>query len=442
MAAPRVVIIGGGFAGLDAAKALARAPVAVTVIDRRNHHLFQPLLYQVATAVLSPGEIAQPIRGILRGQKNLRVLMGEVTDIDLEGRRVLLAGEVVPYDYLIVAAGASHSYFGHDEWEPFAPGLKSLDDALDIRSRILSAFEEAERTDDPAKRPALMTFVIVGAGPTGVELAGAIAEICHHSVVGDYDRIDPRTARIILIEALDRALPPFPPDLSGKAERALRDLGVELRFGQPVTDIAPGHVTVGGEEIPCETAIWAAGVKAAGIGAALGAERDRAGRVRVAPDLTVPGHPNVFAVGDLAALAQANGKPVPGVAPAAKQQGAHAAANVLRSIRGEPRRPFVYRDKGDLAIIGRNKAVARIGKLKLSGAVAWLAWLTIHLAYLNGFRNRIAAVLDWFFMYVTFRRNVLLLSRTRTNADMPSPAAPAGTPAGEDRAARSTRERA
>jgi NADH dehydrogenase len=371
----------------------------------------------VATAVLSPSDIAQPIRGILRRQKNVRVLMANVVDVDLDRQAVILDQGELPFDYLIVAAGSSHAYFGNDQWEPFAPGLKTLEDALDIRSRILHAFEEAEKTDDPERRRALLTFIVVGGGPTGVELAGSIAEIAHHAMGREFDRIDPTSARIILVEALDRVLPPFLEASSAKALAALHELGVETRFGKPVTHIEPGLVRVGDEDIPAETVLWAAGVKAAPIGQNLGAETDRAGRVKVNPDLSVPGRPNIFVAGDLAALLQPNGKPVPGVAPAAKQQGRHAADNVARLVRGEPPIRFRYRDKGNLAIIGRNKAVAQIGRLRFNGTLAWLAWLTIHLAYLNGFRNRLMAVIDWFLMYLTFRRSVRLISGLRNRPD-------------------------
>ncbi|HYO29089.1 MAG TPA: NAD(P)/FAD-dependent oxidoreductase [Thermomicrobiales bacterium] len=417
-----MVIVGGGFAGLEAAQALAEEPVEVVVVDRNNHHLFQPLLYQVATAVLSPSDIAQPIRGILRKQTNVRVVMAEVVDVDLERQAVVLDKGELPFDYLIVAAGSSHAYFGNDQWEPFAPGLKTLDDALDIRSRILRAFEEAETTGDPAKRTALLTFIVVGGGPTGVELAGSIAEISRHAMVQEFDRIDPSSARIILVEALDRVLPPFLEASSAKALEALHELGVETKFGKPVTHIEPGLVRVGDEEIAAETVLWAAGVKAAPIGQKLGAETDRAGRVKVNPDLSVPGHPNIFVAGDLAALLQPNGKPVPGVAPAAKQQGKHAAVNVARLVRGESPVRFKYRDKGNLAIVGRNKAVAQIGRVRFGGSLAWLAWLTVHLAYLNGFRNRLMAVIDWLLMYLTFRRSVRLISGLRTRQGFGSPA--------------------
>ncbi len=421
-----MVIVGGGFAGLEAARALAEAPVEVTVVDRNNHHLFQPLLYQVATAVLSPSDIAQPIRGILRRQENVRVLMAEVVDVDPERQQVILDRGELRFDYLIVAAGSSHAYFGNDQWESLAPGLKTLEDALDIRSRILRAFEEAERTDDPAQRRSLLTFVVVGGGPTGVELAGSISEISRHAMATEFDRIDPTSARIILVEVLDRVLPPFLEASSARALKALHDLGVETRFGKPVTQIEPGLVRVGDEDIPAETVLWAAGVKAAPIGQKLGAETDRAGRVKVNPDLSLPGHPNIFVAGDLASLLQPNGKPVPGVAPAAKQQGRRAADNVARLVRGEPPVRFKYRDKGSLAIIGRNRAVAQIGRLRFSGTLAWLAWLTVHLAYLNGFRNRLMAVIDWFLMYLTSRRSVRLISGLRQREGLGA-SAPAGT---------------
>lgn len=379
------------------------------MIDRRNHHLFQPLLYQVATAVLSPSDVAQPIRGILRGQRNVEVLMEEATGFDLDGRVVHTADGDIPYDYLIVAAGATHSYFGNDQWEPYAPGLKTLENALDIRARVLKAFEDAEKTDDLAERAALMTFIVVGAGPTGVELAGAIAEIAHHTLVRDFHRVDTRKARIILVEALDRVLPPFPPDLSAKALKALHEMGVETRFGNPVKHIEPGLVRIGDEDVPCATVLWAAGVKASSLGRALGVEVDRAGRVPVQPDLSIAGHPEVFVAGDLASL-KVGDKPVPGVAPAAMQMGRHAAMNVARSIAGKPTTAFVYRDKGSMAIVGRNKAVAQIGSVKFSGVFAWLAWLLIHLGYLNGFRNRLIALINWISMYLTANRGARLIS--------------------------------
>lgn len=404
-----MVVVGGGFAGLNAAKTLKHAPVRVTLVDRRNHHLFQPLLYQVATAVLSPSDVAQPIRGILRGQANAEVLMEEVTGFDLDRRRVLTADGEIDYDFLIVAAGAAHSYFGNDQWEPFAPGLKTLENALDIRARVLKAFEDAEKEDDPACRAALMTFVVVGGGPTGVELAGAIAEIARYSLVADFKRIDTRQSRIILVEAVDRVLPPFPPDLSAKALVSLHEMGVETRFGSPVTHIEPGLVRIGDEEVRCETVLWAAGVKASPLGRALSAEVDRAGRVPIAPDLSLPGHPEVFVAGDLAALKVAD-KPVPGVAPAAMQMGRHAALNVARLANGQTALPFHYKDKGSMAIVARNKAVAHVGTVKFSGFLAWSAWLVIHLGYLNGFRNRLIALINWIAMYLTFNRGARLIS--------------------------------
>lgn len=379
------------------------------MIDRRNHHVFQPLLYQVATAALSSDDVAQPIRGLLRGQKNVRVVMEEITNIDLDGKQVMTGNGPIGYDYLVLATGATHSYFGNDQWEPFAPGLKTIENALDIRGRVLQAFEDAERSDDPAKRDALLTFIIVGAGPTGVELAGAISEVARHALVNEFDRIDPRQARIILVEALDRVLPPFPPELSAKALKALRELGVETRFGKPVTHIEPGLVRVGDEDIPCETVLWAAGVKASPLGKQLGVETDRAGRAPVQPDLSLMGHPEVFVVGDLAA-AKSKGKPVPGVAPAAMQMGSHAGRIIERESRGMTRRPFVYTDRGSMAIIGRNKAVAQIGGARFDGAPAWLAWLVVHLAYLAGGRNRLITVIDWLWTYATRQRGSQLIT--------------------------------
>ena len=406
---PRVVIVGGGFAGLNAAKELRKSSMALTVIDKRNHHLFQPLLYQVATALLSPSDIAQPIRAILHKAKNTRVVMEEVTALDLEKQEVVTENGRVPYDYLMLAAGATHSYFGNDQWEPMAPGLKTIENALDIRSRVLRAFEEAEIAVDPVEQQAWLTFVIVGGGPTGVELAGAIAEIARKTMRGEFRRIDPARARIVLVEALDRVLPPFDPELSKKAERQLQELGVECRFGNPVKVIEPGRVVIGEESLPCETVMWAAGVKASPIGAMLGVPLDRAGRVLVEPDLSIPGYPNVFVAGDLASI-KVDEKPVPGVAPAAVQMGRHVAGNLKRLATSGTTTPFIYKDKGSLAIIGRNKAVAQIGNMKLTGFVAWLLWLVVHLGYLNGYRNRIIAALDWAVMYVTHDRGSRLVS--------------------------------
>ncbi|MGI9252949.1 MAG: NAD(P)/FAD-dependent oxidoreductase [Thermomicrobiales bacterium] len=406
---PRVVIVGGGFAGLAAAKGLKNAPVQITLLDRRNHHLFQPLLYQVATAVLSPQIIAQPIRHILRKQANTSVLMEEVTGFDLDRRKVVTLNGTVPYDYLIVAAGANHSYFGNDQWEPMAPGLKTLEQATDIRSRVLRAFEEAEIADSPAARQGWLTFIIVGAGPTGVELAGSIAEIASHAMKGEFRRINPADAKVLLVEALDRVLPPFAPDLSAKAQEQLEALGVECRFGKPVKAIVPGTVTIGEEDVPCETVIWAAGVKASPLGAALGGEVDRPGRVMVTPELTLPGHPEVFVVGDLASL-KINDKPVPGVAPSANQMGAHAAVNVKRAVGKQPLTPFVYKDKGSMAVVGRNRAVAQVGNTKFSGFFAWMAWMIVHLGYLNGIRNRLLATINWIALWFTYNRGGRLVT--------------------------------
>jgi NADH dehydrogenase len=409
-ARPTVVVVGGGFAGLQAARALAHAPVQVVLIDRQNYHLFQPLLYQVATAALSPGDIAEPLRAIVRRQANVRVVLGEVTGVDVARRRVLLGPDEVVYDYLVLATGARHAYFGHDEWEALAPGLKTLDDALEIRRRILIAFERAEVEPDPATRQALLTFVIVGGGPTGVELAGAIAEIARHTVARDFRRIDPRRSRIILIEGAPRLLPPYPPDLSAASEQDLRRLGVEVRTNALVTRLTPEAAYVGEEAIPTRTVLWAAGVAASTIGRDLGAPLDRSGRVLVNSDLSAPGHPEVYVVGDLAAV-QSGGKPVPGVAPAAMQQGKHAARNIVRSIQGQPPRPFHYWNRGNLATIGRGAAVADFGRLHLDGLFAWLAWLTVHLFFLIGFENRVLVLLQWAYAYVTYERGARLITR-------------------------------
>jgi NADH dehydrogenase len=409
-ARPTVVVVGGGFAGLQAARALAHAPVQVVLIDRQNYHLFQPLLYQVATAALSPGDIAEPLRAIVRRQANVRVVLGEVTGVDVARRRVLLGPDEVAYDYLVLATGARHAYFGHDEWEALAPGLKTLDDALEIRRRILIAFERAEVEPDPATRQALLTFVIVGGGPTGVELAGAIAEIARHTVARDFRRIDPRRSRIILIEGAPRLLPPYPPDLSAASEQDLRRLGVEVRTNALVTRLTPEAAYVGEEAIPTRTVLWAAGVAASTIGRDLGAPLDRSGRVLVNSDLSAPGHPEVYVVGDLAAV-QSGGKPVPGVAPAAMQQGKHAARNIVRSIQGQPPRPFHYWNRGNLATIGRGAAVADFGRLHLDGLFAWLAWLTVHLFFLIGFENRVLVLLQWAYAYVTYERGARLITR-------------------------------
>ena len=410
----RVVIIGGGFGGLQAAKALADAPVQVTLVDRRNHHLFQPLLYQVATAALSPADIAQPIRSVLRGQPNVDVVLADVDAIDVAAKEIVLDEDQqarrLPYDYLILAAGANHAYFGHDEWAPNAPGLKTLEDALDIRRRILLSFEEADREPDPARRKALMTFVVVGGGPTGVEMAGAIAEIARFSLARDFRHIDTRDARVILIEAGTELLAAFPDRLSRRSLQDLERLGVDVRFGKPVTAIAPNAVTLGDEIIPANTIVWAAGVQASPLGRSLGVELDRAGRVLVNPDLTVPGHPEIFVIGDMASLQDARGRPLPGVAQVAMQQGAWAAANIVRAIEGKPARPFRYRDLGNMATIGRNSAVADIRGLRLTGFVAWLAWAVVHILNLIGFRNRVLVGLQWLWSYLTFQRGARLIT--------------------------------
>jgi NADH dehydrogenase len=406
---PRVVIVGGGFGGLTAAQALRRAAVNLTLLDRRNHHLFQPLLYQVATAGLNPSDIAVPIRRILRYQKNAEVLLAEARGIDLEARTITLDKGSVGYDYLIVATGVRHSYFGHEEWTADAPGLKSIGDALEIRRRVLSAFEEAEREPDPAARLPWLTFVIVGAGPTGVELTGALCEIARHALAKDFRRIDPTHARVILIEGSDRVLPPYAPDLSEKARRQLVSLGADVRTGKIVTAVDADGVNIGDERIATHTVLWAAGVKGSGFGRALGVPLDRAGRVLVNPDLTIPGHPEVSVIGDLASLS-VDGVQVPGVAPAAMQEARHAAENILRAIRNEPRLPFRYHDKGALATIGRSAAVAQVGKVKLSGTMAWLTWLFIHILFLIGFRNRVIVLFQWAWSFFSYDRGARLIT--------------------------------
>jgi NADH dehydrogenase len=405
-----VVIVGGGFGGLYAALALSRQPVRVTLVDRRNFHLFQPLLYQVATAGLSPGDIAQPIRHILRRSPNVEVLLAEVVGVDVGGRRLRLRDGEIAYDYAILAPGVSHAYFGHDEWRALAPGLKSVEDALEVRRRVLLAFEAAEREPDAARRGALLTFVVVGGGPTGVELAGALAELARHALPRDFRRIDPGAARIVLLEAAPRLLGGFAESLSRAAERRLRRLGVEVRTGAPVTRITPGRVEAAGLSIAAETVLWAAGVEASPLARTLGVPLDRAGRVLVEPDLTIPGHPEVFVIGDLAAFLHQGGAPLPGMAPVAIQMGRHAARTILRSLRGEPSEPFRYRDKGMLATIGRHAAVAQRGRLRLHGFLAWVAWLVVHIAFLIGFRNRGLVLFEWAWMYLTYNRGVRLIT--------------------------------
>jgi NADH:ubiquinone reductase (H+-translocating) len=406
---PKVVIIGAGFAGLNAAKALAGAPIRVTVLDRKNHHTFQPLLYQVALAVLSPAEIATPVRTVLRGARNIDVLLGEVKSFNLAKRTVIADGLELPYDYLIVAAGATHAYFGHPEWAHIAPGLKTIEDSLEIRRRVLLAFETAEREAIAKGSHVDLNFVVVGAGPTGVELAGAISDISKRYMSHDFRAIDPKHARIILLEGGPRVLPAYPPDLSASAEKQLRDLGVEVRTNAMVTDIEPHAVTVGQEKIPATVVLWGAGVSASPLGKLLGVPTDKAGRVIVEPDLTIPGHPEIWVVGDLAASIE-NGKPVPGVAPAAIQMGKYAARQIRRVIKGEPREPFHYLDKGSLATIGRSKAVADLGKLHFSGYFAWLAWLFVHLLFLIGFRNRLMVMLEWAWAYLTYNQGARLIT--------------------------------
>ncbi|MDZ4869962.1 MAG: NAD(P)/FAD-dependent oxidoreductase [Alphaproteobacteria bacterium] len=411
-ALPRVVIVGAGFGGLAAAKALARAPVDLTVIDRCNYHLFQPLLYQVATASLSPGEIAQPIRSILRGQRNARVVLDEVTSVDGARKAVRLSGgDSVPYDYLLIATGARHSYFGKDQWEAVAPGIKTVDDATRLRAKILLAFEHAEGETDPAKREALLTFVIVGGGPTGVEMAGAIAELARRAIVADFRSIMPESSRIVLVEAGPRLLPSFPESLSNEAKRSLERMGVEVRLGHAVTDITGDRVMIGATALPAKTVIWAAGVRASAASEWLKAPSDRAGRVIVNDDFSVPGHENVFVVGDTAAFNGPDGKMLPGVAPAAKQAGAYVAHVIDAKVRGRALpRPFRYADYGNLATIGHSKAVVDFGWARFRGLFAWLLWSVVHVYFLIGFRNRFIVALSWAWSYLTYQRGVRLIT--------------------------------
>jgi NADH:ubiquinone reductase (H+-translocating) len=408
---PRVVIIGAGFGGLQAAHALRKAPVDLTVIDRNNHHLFQPLLYQVATAGLSPADICVPIRFTLRKQKNTEVLLAEVTGIDLQEQRVIIGDRSISYDYLVVATGALDNYFGHDDWEHFAPSLKSVVDATILRRNILLAFEAAELETEPEKVRTLLTFVLVGAGPTGVEMAGAIAELAHKAMVSDFRHIDPRTARIILVEAGPRILPTFPENLAQKAQRALKRLGVEVRTGAAVEAIDDNGVVVAGSHIAAKTVIWSAGVKASPAGQWLKAEVDRGGRVKVLEDLSLPGHPNVFVIGDTASALQ-DGKLLPGVAPVAMQAGRYVASIIAQRVAGKKQvaTPFRYRNKGNLATVGRSFAVLEIGKIRLTGFVAWAVWLTVHIFYLIGFRNRFLVFFQWTWAYFTFQRGTRLIT--------------------------------
>jgi NADH dehydrogenase len=415
-----VVIVGGGFGGLYAAQSLKHAPVRVTLLDRRNFHLFQPLLYQVATGSLSPANIAAPLRAVLKKQANTRVLLAEVIDLDVANRRVILTDGAVPYDTLILAAGARHHYFGHPEWGPLAPGLKTIEDATEIRRRVLAAFEAAERDPDPATRAMWLTFVVVGAGPTGVELAGAISDLAHHTLRRNFRAIDPAAARILLVEGTDRVLPPFPETLSAKAKTALERMGVEVWTKAIVKDIQPESVAVERdgkrEAVPAATVLWAAGVQASPLGGILakqaGAELDRAGRVKVNPDLTVPGHPEIFVIGDLALATAADGRPLPGVAPVAMQGGRYAAKLIARRVSGNttPPAPFKYWDKGNMATIGRAAAVADLYWLRLSGWLAWMAWLFIHILFIVTFENRVLIVFQWFWNYVTRNRSARLIT--------------------------------
>jgi NADH dehydrogenase len=408
---PQVVIVGGGFAGLDAARALRGSDIDLTIIDCRNHHVFQPLLYQVATAALSPGDIASPIRWILRRQANVRVLLASVTSVDTSAKALVLDdGTRVEFDYLLLAPGAQHSYFGHDEWAEHAPGLKTLDDALVMRRRMLLAFEEAEREPDPARRRHLLTFVLIGGGPTGVELAGALAEIARHTLREEFDNIDPESARIVLIEAGPSILPSFPEKLRASARRALRKLGVEVWEDARVTDITPEAVRLGDDVVGAHTIMWAAGVAASPLGRSLGVPLDRAGRVTVQEDLSVPGHPDIFIAGDLAGFTYQGGTQLPGVAQVAKQQGKHAAGNIRRRLRQKPTLPFHYRDPGNMATIGRANAVADFGWARVSGFTGWLLWLFVHIMFLVGFRNRLSVLLQWATSYTTYQRSVRLIT--------------------------------
>ena len=416
---PRVVIIGAGFGGLEAAKKLSGQPVQVTVVDRTNYHLFQPLLYQVATAALSPADIAAPVRAILSKCENMEVILAEVQSIDMNARKVKMVDGELDYDYLILATGARHSYFGHPEWEKLAPGLKSLEDAVEIRRRILMAFEYAEKISDEAARKAAMTFVIVGGGPTGVEMAGAIAEIARYTLAKDFRHIDPSQARVILVESEPRVLAAFPEDLQISAMRQLVDLGVEVRAGIHATNLSEQGLQVGDEFIPCRVKIWAAGNNASFVGHSLGAPIDRVGRVIVNKDLTIPDHPEVQVIGDLTNFSYQTGQPLPGVSPVAMQQGRHASRNILAMIDGRKPQRFWYFDKGSMATIGRNKAVADLKLVHLSGIPAWLAWLFVHIIFLVGFRNRLAVLFQWAWAYFSFNKGARLITRSFQSEQRP-----------------------
>ncbi|MEO8810704.1 MAG: NAD(P)/FAD-dependent oxidoreductase [Rhodanobacter sp.] len=423
---PRVLILGGGFGGLTVARRLSTTSAQIVLVDRCNHHLFQPLLYQVATASLAAPSIAAPLRHILRAQRNLTVLLEEVTDVDLTARRVQCGAATLEYDYLVIATGATHAYFGHDEWAPYAPALKTLDDALLIRRRVLLAFEQAEREADPARRQAWLNFVVVGGGSTGVELAGTLIELARHTLAGEFRRCDPRQATVHLVEAGSRLLAGFDPSLSDKARRQLEQLGVEVHAGVAVSAIDAGGVKLGERRLRARTVLWAAGVAASPVGRMLGAPLDKSGRVQVRDDLSVPAHPEVFVIGDLASVSMADGKPVPGVAPAAKQMGKHVGDILRARLRGgdEPSPSFHYHDDGSLATIGRMAAVAQFGKLKLSGLTAWIIWLLAHIYFLIGFRNRLAVMLDWAWAYCTHQRQARIVSGAEgpaENGDSPPP---------------------
>jgi NADH dehydrogenase len=425
--AKKVVIVGGGFAGLYAAKALAGLPVEVTLVDRKNHHTFQPLLYQVATAVLSPGEIASPLRRILHRARNTEVLLGEVVGFDTAARRVMLKdGAELAYDYLIVAAGARHSYFGHEDWARDAPGLKTVEDAIEIRRRVLLAFEHAEREAYLTGKHQPLSFAVIGGGPTGVELAGAIADIARRALAKDFKAIDTTQARVTVFEGAPHILGVYPEELSLKARRQLEELGVEVRTNSLVSAVEPGRIKVGEEWIPASVILWATGVAASPLGKALGAPIDRAGRVLVEPDLSLPGHPNVFVLGDMASLKDTNGTVVPGLGAAATQEGKDTAANIARDLRGEKRIPFRYKDKGSMATIGRNRAVAQIGKLQFTGLIAWLLWAFVHVFLLIGFKNRLMTMREWMWAYFTRERSARLI--TDLGEETAAPARPPVSP--------------
>lgn len=407
---PRVVIVGAGFGGLNAALRLAHRRVQVTIIDRTNHHTFQPLLYQVATAGLSPGEIAAPVRGIFRGDTNVEVLLEEVKGFDVERKVVQTAEQQIPYDYLVVAAGATHAYFGHDEWAPWAPGLKTIEDALEIRRRVLLSFELAERQTAGGEKTEPLNFVVIGAGPTGVELAGTLAEITRHVLTHEFRSIDPSMTRILLLEGGPRVLPAYPEDLSRSAEEQLRHLGVEVRTNTMVTGLEAGVVHFGDTRLTAAVILWAAGVSASPLGKMLGAPVDRAGRVLVGPDLSIPGHPEVYVIGDLASLKDEHGKPLPGLAPVAIQQGQYVAKAIRWTMEGKRREPFHYWDKGSLSTIGRAAAVGEIRQLHISGYLAWLAWLFVHIFFLIGFRNRVLVMIQWAWSYLTYERGARLIT--------------------------------